>query len=179
MTPASIHRVTAAAWRRSLLVVAIAVASGCRPPAAARTSPLPAPVDTAALLASARPQIEAANAAWLPGLRNRDAKAIVDAYADSGVFVTTQGEAIRGRDAIARMYESRFPLLGAILGGEVVQEGMAVVGDRIYEWGHASLEMAGRAPGDPRRRSGGASPSGSATRPAGGESSATWRCKTP
>ena len=156
MTPASIHRVTAAAWRRSLLVVAIAVASGCRPPAAARTSPLPAPVDTAALLASARPQIEAANAAWLPGLRNRDAKAIVDAYADSGVFVTTQGEAIRGRDAIARMYESRFPLLGAILGGEVVQEGMAVVGDRIYEWGHASLEMAGRAPGDPPRRSGSA-----------------------
>jgi len=116
----------------------------------------PAPLDTAAILASARPEIDAANAAWLPGLRGRDADAIAAAYADSGLFVAGDGAVTRGRAAVARMYAARFPRLPAIRGGAVVQDGLTVLGPaRIAEWGHAWLELAPARDGEPPRRSGG------------------------
>src|SRR3954463_7898221 len=92
------------------------------------TSTLPAQVtvDTAAILASARPEIDAANAAWLPGLQRRDADAIAAAYADSGLFVAGDGKVTRGRAAIARMYTERFTRLRPIRAGAVVQEGLTV-----------------------------------------------------
>src|SRR6185503_11160115 len=94
-------------------------------------------LDTAAILASARPEIEAANAAWLPGLKRRDAESIAAAYADSGLFVSADGTTIRGRAAVARMYTARFPRLGEIRGGAVVQDGLVVAGPAlVYEWGH-------------------------------------------
>ena len=148
----------------SALVVTSLAAVACRSHGGAAVSTTAAPAaavaspssrDTAALLAAARPEIDAANAAWLPGLRRHDAQAIVAAYADSGVFVLPNGDTIRGRDAIARMYESRFPLMGTVLSGEVVQGGMKLVDGRTYEWGRATLELSGRAPRDPPRRGGG------------------------
>jgi uncharacterized protein (TIGR02246 family) len=115
-----------------------------------------APLDTAAILASARPEIDAANAAWLPGLQRRDADAIVAAYADSGLFVGGDGTVTRGRAAVARMYAARFPRLPAIRGGAVVQDGLTVLGPaRIAEWGHAWLDLAPERDGGPARRSGG------------------------
>lgn len=119
-----------------------------------------AALDTAALLASARPDIEAANAAWLPGLRAHDAAAIAAAYADSGLFIAGDGTVTRGRAAVERMYAARFPRLREIRDGAVVQDGLAVAGPtRVYEWGHAWIELApaaGAAPGAAPARSGGA-----------------------
>lgn len=113
--------------------------------------------DTAAVLASARPDIAAANSAWLPGLQKKDANAITAAFADSAIFITVDGTVVRGRPAITRMYEARFPLLGKIERGEVVSEGLVAISeDLVYEWGHATLEMASAAPGGPLRRGGGA-----------------------
>ena len=114
------------------------------------------PLDTAAILASARSEIDAANAAWLPGLQHRDADAIAAAYADSGLFVAGDGTVTRGRVAVARMYAERFPRLRPIRAGAVVQDGLTVLGPtRIAEWGHAWLEMAAEHGGEPPRRSGG------------------------
>src|SRR5262245_14138442 len=84
-------------------------------------------LDTAAILASARPEIEAANAAWLPGLRQHDAKSIAAPYADSGLFIAGDRTVTRGRDAVARMYEARFPKLRPIRGGGIVQDGLTVL----------------------------------------------------
>ena len=113
-------------------------------------------LDTAAILASARPEIEAANAAWLPGLKQHNAAAIVAPYADSGLFIQADGSVIRGRAAIAKMYVDRFPRLQGIRDGAVVQDGLAVVAPGlIYEWGHGWLELAPRTPGGPPVRSGG------------------------
>lgn len=113
-------------------------------------------LDTAAVLASARPEIEAANAAWLPGLRQRDARAIAAAYADSGLFVGADGVVTRGRAAVVDMYAARVPRLGEIRDGGVVQDGLAVAGQGlVYEWGHAWLELAPRAAGGAPVRSGG------------------------
>jgi uncharacterized protein (TIGR02246 family) len=124
--------------------------------AAAAPARADAIVDTTAILASARPEIEAANAAWLPGLRNRDAQAIAAAYADSGLFIAPDGSVTRGREAIARMYAARFPKLRAIRFGAVVQGGLTLLSPtRIAEWGQAWLEMESRAKGGPPVRSGG------------------------
>lgn len=113
-------------------------------------------LDTAAILASARPEIEAANAAWLPGLRQHNAAAIVAPYADSGLFIQADGSVIRGRAAIAKMYADRFSRLDGIRDGGIVQDGLAVVSATlIYEWGHGWLELAPRTPGGPPSRSGG------------------------
>ena len=119
-------------------------------PLAAQARPAPARFDTAAILASARPEIAAANAAWLSGLRNRDAAAIAAPYADRGLFITAHGAVVRGRSAIAKMYAARFPGQREIRSGSVVQDGISVAGPRlVYEWGHAWLEMSPSAAGGP------------------------------
>ena len=114
-------------------------------------------MNAASILASARADIDAANAAWLPGLRNRDAQSIAAAYADDGLFIAPDGTVTRGRAAIIEMYNSRFPHLREILSGDVVQDGVvAAAPDVIYEWGHAWLEMAPAESGQRPVRTGGA-----------------------
>lgn len=151
-------------WSRRialLSVVASALLTGPTLPAQVTRRPAtadvtPGPLDTAAILASARSDIEAANAAWLPGLQHRDAGAIAAAYADSGLFVAGDGTVTRGRVAVARMYAERFPRLRPIRSGAVVQDGLTVLGPtRIAEWGHAWLELAPERRGEPPTRSGG------------------------
>ena len=111
-------------------------------------------IDTAAILASARPEIDAANAAWLPGLQRHDATALAAAYADSGLFIAGDGTVTRGRVAVARMYEARFLRLRPIRAGGVVQDGLTVLGPtRIAEWGHGWLELAPERDGAPPGRS--------------------------
>ena len=113
-------------------------------------------LDTAAILASARSEIDAANAAWLPGLRQHDAKAIAAPYADSGLFIAGDGTVTRGRDAVARMYEARFPRLRPIRAGGIVQDGLRVIAPtRIAEWGHGWIEMEPERAGAPPVKSGG------------------------
>ena len=131
--------------------------------AAAQATPRPSaktsdrtPLDTAAVLASARPEIDAANSDWLPGLRAHDAKAIAAAYADSGMFIAGDGTVTRGRAAVARMYAARFTRMTAVRDGAVVQQGMTVLGPtRILEWGHGWLELAPAHSGERPMRSDG------------------------
>jgi uncharacterized protein (TIGR02246 family) len=113
-------------------------------------------LDTAAILASARHEIDVANDAWLPGLRQRDAKAIAAPYADSGLFIAGDGTVTRGRVAVERMYEARFPRLRPIRAGGIVQDGLTVLAPtRIAEWGHGWIEMEAEREGAPPVRSGG------------------------
>ena len=113
-------------------------------------------LDTAAILARARPDIDAANAAWLPGMQRRDAGAIAAPYADSGLFVAGDGTVTRGRAAVARMYADRFTRLRPIRAGALVQDGLTVLGPtRVAEWGHGWLELAPERDGAPPGHSGG------------------------
>ena len=147
----------------ALRLVAMTSALVIGPALLAQSSRTPVPpdtgrakLDTAAILASARPEIEAANAAWFPGLQRHDARAIAAAYADSGLFIGGDGTVTRGRDAVARLYAARFPRLRPIRSGRVVQDGMTVLGaTRIAEWGHAWIDMEPERAGAPLVRSGG------------------------
>jgi uncharacterized protein (TIGR02246 family) len=129
------------------LLLAVAVA----PPKAATSQTL----DSAAILARARPDIDEANQAWVTGFRQRNAGMAAAAYADSGLFIGPDGQVVRGRAAITRMYADRLLHLGAVRDGAVIRDGYAAVAaDRVYEWGHAWLEVAAPA-GGPATRSGG------------------------
>jgi uncharacterized protein (TIGR02246 family) len=138
------------------LVLAPALFAQATPRSAAARDTGRVRLDTAAILASARPEIEAANAAWLPGLRQHDAKSIAAPYADSGLFIAGDGTVTRGRDAVARMYEARFPRLRPIRAGGIVQDGLTVLAPtRVAEWGRGWLDMEPEREGSPPVRSGG------------------------
>lgn len=126
-------------YQRLMAIALVGVA-----PLSAQTSqsdPTAVRLDTAAILASAKPEIAAANGAWLPSVRRRDAASIASVYTDSGLFVASDGTVIRGRAAVAGMYIARFARMPEVRSGALVQEGVAVAGPAlVYEWGHGWLE---------------------------------------
>ena len=95
--------------------------------------------DPVTIIASARDAIDAANSGWLPEMERGDAAAVAAAYADDGVLLTSKGAALRGRAAITARYKEELAQLGRVVGGGLVQEGVAVSGGMIYEWGHGWL----------------------------------------
>jgi len=150
------HRTLALAALARALVLAPALLAQATPRSAAARDTGRVRLDTAAILASARREIDAANADWLPGLRQHDAKAIAAPYADSGLFSAGDGTVTRGREAIARLYEARFPKIRPIRAGGIVQDGLTVLAPtRIAEWGHGWLELEPERGGAPPVRSGG------------------------
>ena len=133
-------------WRTLSLLAALALTS---PALGAQSAPA-ASVDTAAVLRAARPTIDSANAAWLPAMQRQDAAAVAEPYTDSAVFVTGTGETVVGRAAVARLMQQRFARR-RVIGGELVQDGLTLQDDFIYEWGHATIEMQPAAGGAPVR----------------------------
>ena len=90
------------------------------------------------IIAQAKPAIEKANSDWLPAIQKEDAKMLVEAYADNGIFVTTAGQSVIGKQAIEQMYKDRFAKV-KILDGKIIEDGITVQGALIYEWGHADI----------------------------------------
>ena len=95
--------------------------------------------DPVTTIASAKEAIEIANSSWLPQMEHGDAAGVAAAYADDGVLLTSNGTALRGRAAIAARYRTELAELGRVVDGGLVQEGVAVSGGMIYEWGHGWL----------------------------------------
>jgi uncharacterized protein (TIGR02246 family) len=126
-----------------LVTLVVAALLQAAPPASSRGATVPA---------DARAAIARANDDWLPAMQRQDAKAIVEPYADDGVFVMPTGEAVKGRAAIEQLMRDRFARTGRVLGGSLQQDDLVAVGSMIYEWGHAELELAG-APGQRPSRS--------------------------
>ena len=119
------------------LAVALALLLAARPSYADSTRAQgPDPVT---VIASARDAIDAANSGWVPAMERGDAGAVAAAYADDGVLVTSKGESIRGRAAVAARYRAELAQLGKVVGGGLVQEGVTVSSGMIYEWGHGWL----------------------------------------
>ena len=144
-------------WRtlsRLAVLVTFATLGACLSARALRAqAPAAAAVDTAAVLRAARPTIDSANAAWLPAMQRQDAAAVAEPYSDSAVFVTPSGETVVGRAGVARLMQQRFAR-GRVTGGELVQDGLTLQGDFIYEWGHATMEFRPASGGAPVRGSG-------------------------
>ena len=99
-----------------------------------------APQQGAPAPADARDAIASANADWVPALKKGDAAAVAAPYTDDALFVTAQGFVVKGRDGVAQLMRSRFAQMGTVVSGSIVQDGLTVQGNLIYEWGHATVE---------------------------------------
>lgn len=119
------------------LAAALALLLAARPSSA--DSPRVQGPDPVTVIASAKNAIDAANSGWVPAMERGDADAVAAAYADDGVLVTSKGDAIRGRVAVAARYRAELAQMGRVVGGGLVQEGVAVSSGMIYEWGHGWL----------------------------------------
>lgn len=120
------------------------LASGCLAvfmiwPSLSSAAPLPAATADAALVASARPTIDAADNEWLPAMQAHDAAKIAEPYARDALFILADGKTVRGRVAIREMYQAGFRKPGKIVSGRLVEDGLVAAGSLIYEWGHARL----------------------------------------
>jgi uncharacterized protein (TIGR02246 family) len=91
-------------------------------------------------VAGAMPAIERANREWSRAMKSGDADAIAAPYAMDAVFVTADGSAIRGREAIRDLYRARLAGKAPIVSAVIERRGTAA-GDRdlVYEWGMGSV----------------------------------------
>jgi uncharacterized protein (TIGR02246 family) len=90
------------------------------------------------IIAKAKPAIEKASSDWLPAIQKEDAKTLVEAYAVNGIFVTSTGQSVIGKQAIEQVYKDRFAK-AKILDGKIIEDGITVQGALIYQWGHADI----------------------------------------
>lgn len=138
-------RILAAALAVAILSLVVAGAPGAAPPQSAASPPSAAPPakpTPPAVSVEADAAIRAANSQWLPAMKRGDVAAIVAPYAMDALFVTSQGEVLRGRAAIADIYRKRLAVIAAVTDGDIVSDGRVVAAsDLIYEWGHASLVL--------------------------------------
>ena len=120
--------------------------------AAARSAADP---ECAGRLASAAPVIDHANADWARAMREADAPALAEAYAEDGLFILPDGTVVKGRAAVQQLYAARTRAApGSILGGEIRSEGrVCVEGGLVFEWGQGVLRARG-ADGQPHVRGG-------------------------
>ena len=110
------------------LFIALAVVAV---PAAAAPNPL----------VEAAPFIDRANAEWGAAIVAGDADAIVAPYAEEGVFILPDGEAVEGKAAIRQMYAAR-PKRAQIVEAAATSDGRVAAGpDDVYEWGSASATV--------------------------------------
>ena len=94
--------------------------------------------ECAARIADARPAIDHANGDWLRAMRAGDAASIAAAYADDGVFVTRDGQAAKGREAVEALFVSGSG--ASITGGGIVSQGLACgEAGLVYEWGQGEI----------------------------------------
>lgn len=101
--------------------------------------PSPSAVSANAMIAAAKPTIDAADEGWLPAMRAHDAAALAEPYASDALFIRANGDAIRGRSTIQKMYASEFSKPAKIVSGYLKEDGLAAAGRQIYEWGHARV----------------------------------------
>ena len=92
--------------------------------------------NTSDLVADAMPTIRLANSEWITAMRSGDADAIAKPYALDAVFVTPNGDCIRGRALIRDFYRSRLGGKSSIVSATLEQQG-AVAADLglVFEWG--------------------------------------------
>ncbi len=112
----------------------LAFSALCLIPCAATAQP---PADDT--LAAATPVIIATDRDWLEALKVQDAKRIAAPYADDAVFITRSGKVLAGRAAIEAAESRRLAGDERVVDGSIGDDGVTLVGDQVYEWGHATL----------------------------------------
>jgi uncharacterized protein (TIGR02246 family) len=94
------------------------------------------PESTSDSVSDAMPFIQRANSEWTSAMKSGDANAIASAYAIDAVFVTVDGDGIRGRTAIEQLYRTGLSSKAPVVSATIERRGTAAGGhDWVYEWG--------------------------------------------
>jgi ketosteroid isomerase-like protein len=100
-----------------------------------------APPSKSQTVASAAPFIDKANNEWTHAIVIGDAGVMAAPYAADGVFIGPNGTAIRGKDAVRKMYATRHSGV-KVLRASIKSEGrVAADADDVYEWGTAFMTI--------------------------------------
>lgn len=143
---------TSIPMRGACLALVLCLAGCATTPGASRGAKVAAQSDVA-LIAAVQPAIVEANTAWPGAMRTRNAAAMAAPFAETGTLVTAGGKAINGRAAIEAYYRQAFQNAPPILDGEIIDDGIATVGDLVHVWGHGNYTVEHR-PGQPSSNSG-------------------------
>ena len=81
--------------------------------------------------------IDAGNQAWIDGMKNGNAVAIAETYAEDAVDCSPDGTCIRGRAAIEDFFKQRLATAPRAQSAVVTSIGGVQQGDFVYEWGWA------------------------------------------
>ena len=92
--------------------------------------------NTTDAVAEAMPTIRLANSEWMTAMRSGDADAIAKPYALDAVFVTPNGDCIRGRSLIRDFYRSRLGGKSSIISATIDRQGTVTADNGlVVEWG--------------------------------------------
>ena len=83
--------------------------------------------------------VKKANDDWAAAMKTGDAAAIAAPYADDAVFVGIDGTCLRGRDAIKKLYDTRFDQTGHASSTTINAKSIILDGDLAYESGDAEM----------------------------------------
>jgi uncharacterized protein (TIGR02246 family) len=92
--------------------------------------------NTTDAVADAMPTIRLANSEWMTAMRSGDADTIAKPYALDAVFVTPNGDCIRGRTLIREFYRSRLSGKSSIIAATLERQGTVTADNGlVLEWG--------------------------------------------
>ncbi len=106
-----------------------------------RTRVVPAGADPRLVAA-----VTKANRDFEVAMTKSDTASIVSPYTDDAVFVSTDGTATKGREAIEQLYRDRFAKSGPAIESRIESDQLVTDGDFAYERGRGSItrEVKGR-----------------------------------
>lgn len=87
-------------------------------------------------VADAMITIQRANSDWSRAMKSADADVIAEPYAVNGVFITADGDSVRGRMAIRDLYRARLSGKAKVVSATIEHRGTARGDDGlVFEWG--------------------------------------------
>jgi ketosteroid isomerase-like protein len=94
-----------------------------------------------AALAAAAPYIDRANDDWTRAILKGDAAVLSAPYDENGIFIRSDGTAVRGKNAVRDMYAKRRAGV-TVLKASIKSDGRAAHDPAdVYEWGTASTTI--------------------------------------
>jgi ketosteroid isomerase-like protein len=90
---------------------------------------------------AARRGIDAANQAWVRGMKEANAAIIAATYASDALDCPATGDCIQGRAAIEAHLKERSGKLGQAISASVISSGAVQQGNCVYEWGRAAASF--------------------------------------
>lgn len=114
----------------ALLVFLFFLIAACAPQDEAAAPTTPAATTATATPEAAREAIQQLRQQWINGAERDDAAAVAALYTDDAIVTSPDGQAVRGRQDIQRLWETQFPMASNLrVEASKIEAGSDVVGE--------------------------------------------------